>query len=113
MILTFFLNDDNAKMIIRRSYIYFLLIHTDAVKVAKLVKFQISEHTVTVRLHNADNEEENPKAIQVDGLQNKVDEDTLENLFENKMRSRGGPLESVILSPDKKRATLIFENADG
>ena len=50
--------------------------------------------------------------IEVTGLPDGVSEDMLTNYFENARRSKGGPVSSVVMTPELRKCLVTFESPD-
>ena len=51
--------------------------------------------------------------VQVVGLPDCVTEDLVINYFENRKKSKGGPVSRVVISPDLQTCKVTFESPDG
>lgn len=98
---------------------YIFCENLDAAKVISKGEFEVRDDVVKATWYTGQDatasleEPVSSSQILVLGLRGKLDEEILEDLFENKGKSGGGPVKSVTLSGDKNSATIEFDDDSG
>lgn len=93
----------------------FVLYPLVAERVASYGSITIEEKTFTVSLKVISNvvQDDPLRTIKVIGLMTKLDAESCVDLFENKKKTDGGPIERATLTDDKCSAIIVFKHKEG
>ena len=78
----------------------------------KLSGSRLSVARLTHYLAGLDPERCRPRAVQVQGIRHRTPEELLQLLFENRLRTGGGDIESLDYDAEEGIAVIIFKDAD-